>query len=88
MRANFYTQRKHIAEKLANPRLLEIHFHTFRHWKGTTEYHRTKDAFWVKELLGHKNILSTQVYIHIERAKYPKGASEDFVSKVAARKKK
>lgn len=86
MRANFFTQRKHIAEKLGNVRLLQIHFHSFRHWKGTTEYHKTKDVFWVKELLGHKNLLSTQVYIHIERAKYPKGASDDFFSKVASTK--
>ena len=57
MRSNFFTQRKHIAEKLGNPRLLMIHFHTFRHWKGTTEYHKTKDPFWVKEFLGHKNLL-------------------------------
>lgn len=27
--------------KLENPRLLQIHFHTLRHWKATKKYHRT-----------------------------------------------
>ena len=36
-------QRKRLAHKLSNPRLLKIHFHTFRYWKGTMLYHETKD---------------------------------------------
>lgn len=28
--------------------------HTFRHWKATMEYHRTKNIKWVQQLLGHK----------------------------------
>src|SRR4030066_761622 len=34
----FNHQRKRIAHKIQNPRLLKIHFHTFRHWKGTMLY--------------------------------------------------
>ena len=83
MRSNFYIQRRRIARKLANPRLLQIHFHTFRHWKGTTEYHKTKDAFYVKEILGHKSIMSTQVYIHIDQALYRNLPPDDFHVKVA-----
>jgi integrase len=56
------------AKKLNNPRLLQIHPHTFRHWKGTTEYHKTKDIIHVKTILGHKNITSTMVYINLENA--------------------
>lgn len=41
--SNFYPRRKMLARKLGNPRLLEIGFHTFRHWKATTLYHETKD---------------------------------------------
>lgn len=41
LRRAFYYKRKTTAKKLANPRLLEITFITFRHWFGTTEYHRT-----------------------------------------------
>jgi len=83
MRSVFYVQRKRIARKLGNPRLLQISFHTFRHWKGTMEYHKTKDIFYVKELLGHKSIQSTQVYIHIERSLFLNVAPDDYHVKVA-----
>jgi integrase len=48
--------RKRIAKKLNNPRLMKIMLHTFRHWKATMEYPKTKDIIHVKEILGHKNI--------------------------------
>ena len=32
----FAKQRANLAWKLQNPRLLQIHFHTLRHWKATT----------------------------------------------------
>jgi len=35
----FQRQRKRIAHKLSNPRILKIHFHTFRYWKGTMLYY-------------------------------------------------
>lgn len=56
---SFRKQRKRIASKLGNPRLFKIHFHTFRHWKATTEYAKTKDILYVQKLLGHKNLKST-----------------------------
>ena len=62
---NFYYQRKRIAAKLQNPRLTRISFHTLRHWKASVEYHRTKDLAHVKEMLGHRSILSTMVYTHL-----------------------
>jgi integrase len=83
MRANFFVQRRRIAKKLGNPRLLEIHFHTLRHWKATTEQHKTKDPWHVKEILGHKSIQSTEVYIHIEKQLYQNGANDEFIVKVA-----
>jgi len=61
-RNNFTHQRKRIAQKLQNPRILKISFHTLRHWKATMEYHRTKDILHVKEMLGHKRISSTLIY--------------------------
>lgn len=67
---SFLRQRKRLAHKLGSPRLLSIHMHTFRHWKGTVEYNKTKDIFYVKELLGRKSIQSTEVYIHIEKRLY------------------
>ena len=68
LRANFSEQRKTTAQKLQNPRLRRISFHTFRHWKGTMEYHKTKDIIHVKNVLGHKNIENTMIYINIEQA--------------------
>ncbi len=62
---NFNAQRKHAAKKLGNPKLLKIHFHTFRHWKATMEYHRTKDILYVMKLLGHKNIANTVIYTQL-----------------------
>ena len=61
-RRPYTRQRKRIAQKLGNPRLNQITFHTFRHWKATMEYHKTKDILHVMRLLGHKNIKNTLVY--------------------------
>jgi integrase/recombinase XerD len=72
-----YTRRKRLAHKLCNPRLLNIGFHTFRHWKGTMEYHKTKDIVHVQRLLGHKNIQNTLVYITIENALFT-GTNNEF----------
>jgi len=78
----FFAQRKHIAYKLNNPRLLKISFRTFRHWKGTMEYHRTKDILYVKKILGHKTIQNTLKYIDLEANLF--GISdEQFITKIA-----
>jgi len=72
-RNNFTHQRRRIAQKLQNPRILKITFHTLRHWKATTEYHKTKDILHVKEMLGHRRISSTLIYrhlIHFESSDY------------------
>jgi len=64
-RRTFEKQRQRIAKKLKNARILQITFHTFRHWKATMEYHRTKDILHVMQLLGHKNINNTLVYTQL-----------------------
>jgi integrase len=63
--SNFRTQRKHIAAKLGNPRLSKITLHTFRHWKATMEYARTRDILYVMQLLGHKNIKNALIYTQL-----------------------
>jgi integrase len=83
MRFNLQVTRARLARKLNNPRLTQITFHSLRHWKGTMEYHKTKDIIHVKEILGHRNIKSTMVYIHIERALFHHGKPEEFHVKVA-----
>jgi integrase len=79
----FFHQRKRIAHKLNNPRLMKISFRTFRHWKGTMEYHRTRDILYVKRILGHKIIQNTLKYIDLETSLF--GSTDDqFNVKVAA----
>jgi integrase/recombinase XerD len=65
VRCTFIQKRRYLATKLGNPRLLKISIKTFRHWKATMEYHRTKDILYVKELLGHKSLKNTLVYTHL-----------------------
>lgn len=79
--SNFYVQRKSLARKLGNPRILKIGLHTFRHWKATMEYHKTKDLIHVQQLLGHTDIKSTMVYIAIDQALFD--TSSDVHVKVA-----
>lgn len=62
---SFNAQRKRAAARLGNSRILQIHFHTFRHWRATIEYHRTKDILKVMRLLGHKNIANTLIYTQL-----------------------
>ncbi len=64
-RRNYRRKRKRIAEKLKNPRIDCINFHTLRHFKATMEYHKTKDILHVKQLLGHRNINSTLLYTQL-----------------------
>jgi integrase len=54
MRSCFFLKKRQIANRHASPNLMLIHFHTFRHWKATTEQHNTKDPWHVKMILGHK----------------------------------
>jgi integrase len=73
--------RKRIAQKLKNPRLLQIHFHTLRHWKATMLYQQTKDTLYVKKFLGHKNVENTLVYIQLEEALFQE--SDEWTVRVA-----
>jgi integrase len=61
----FRKYRNRMAWKLQNPRLKQISFHTFRHWKATMEYHKTKDILYVMELLGHRDIKTTLIYTQL-----------------------
>jgi integrase len=77
-----FQKRKQAALKFANPRLKKISFITFRHWKGTMEYHRTKDIMHVKKLLGHKYVQNTQIYINLESAIF-QTPNDEFTTRVA-----
>jgi integrase len=78
LRSNFNNQRNRAAFKLCNPRLREILFHSFRHWFGSMEYHKSKDILRVKQKLGHKSINSTMIYTHLIEFE-----TEEYTSKIA-----
>ncbi|MDH7558607.1 MAG: site-specific integrase, partial [Candidatus Bathyarchaeota archaeon] len=82
LKSNFYKTRKSIAFKLQNPRLKEIGLHTFRHWKATMEYHKTKDILHVQQVLGHRDLRNTLIYINLEKALF-QNADDEFHVKVA-----
>ncbi|MBN1357607.1 tyrosine-type recombinase/integrase [Candidatus Bathyarchaeota archaeon] len=61
----FCNLRRQVAKRLQNPRLKRIHLHSFRHWKATMEYAKTKNLVWVKHVLGHRSIKNTEIYTHL-----------------------
>ena len=78
MKGTWIDTRARLAETLQNPRLKKITFYTFRHWKATMEYHRTKDIVYVQQLLGHRDIKNTMIYINIEHTIFGLGADDEF----------
>jgi integrase len=64
-RWSYDRQKTVLASKLQNPRLKQIHFHTFRHYYATRLYNETKSILEVQAKLGHRRIDSTMVYTHI-----------------------
>lgn len=72
-------QRKRMVNKLGNPRLLQISFHTLRHWKATIEYAKTKDILYVQQLLGHRQLKTTLKYTQL--VQFPQ--DERYICKVA-----
>jgi integrase len=82
VKSNLIKTRKRLARKLGNPRLERITFHTLRHWKATMEYHQTKDPLHVKEMLGHRSMNTTLLYIQLEKTLF-KESSDEFTVKVA-----
>lgn len=79
LKATFTRVRARQAFKLGNPRLKEIHLHTFRHWKATMLYHYTKDVMLVKEFLGHKELDNTQLYIQLDKALFQGVPDDAFI---------
>jgi integrase/transposase-like protein len=82
---NFQRQRKRTTNKIRNQRILQIHFHTFRYWKGTMLYHQTKDMYYVMQRLGHKSIANTLLYVQLEEALFQ--GEDEYISKVARTEK-
>jgi len=72
------TVRRKVAQIMQDPRFKLIHLHSFRHWKATTEYAKTLNLPHVMDLLGHKSIKNTQIYMHLANFE-----SNEFHSAVA-----
>ena len=70
---SFRNFRSRTANKMQNPRLIKIHFHTYRHWFASMLYHKTKDIIYVKERLGHRSVNTTEIYTHLIDAKEDDG---------------
>jgi hypothetical protein len=74
----FRKHRVKIAVELGDPDIARIMFKTMRHYKGTMEYHRTKDILHVKHVLGHKNIKNSLVYTDLISFK-----ADEYTTKIA-----
>lgn len=80
--AAFRVVRKRVSARVSNPRIMKISFRTFRHWKGTMEYHQTKDIIHVQRMLGHKSIKNTMIYINLENALF-QTSNDEFHVRIA-----
>ena len=65
VRVIFQNLRKRLAHTQSNPRFLQIHLHTFRHFYATETLRNTKNLSYVKYALGHKSITNTERYTHL-----------------------
>jgi integrase len=77
-RAGYEVMKNNLAAELKNPRIAEVAFRSFRHWKATTEYAKTKDILHVKWLLGHKRLENTLIYTHLVSF-----GADDYICKTA-----
>jgi len=75
----FYRQRAY--EKFKDPELLKIRLYDLRHWFATTTYLKTRDIFYVKYALGHRNINNTMKYMHLANSLL--NYSEEWICRVA-----
>ena len=82
----FSKRMKRLARLLNNTRFLKIHYHTFRHCKAIREYHRTKDILYIKTVLGHKSLMTTQRYVEIYNQIYGDSTTGQFITKIALTK--
>jgi integrase len=77
-RRRYEDMKNALSIKMENPRLKMVAFRSFRHWKATMEYHKTKDILHVKHMLGHKRLENTLVYTHLVNF-----ATDEYTCKVA-----
>ena len=79
---SFRRRLKKLARVHDNPRLIKIHFHTFRHCKALREYHKPKSMQHVR-VLGHKSIMTTQRYVDLYEEIYSDLKPENCICEIA-----
>ena len=79
LKNTFTRSRRRLSLKLQNTRLLQIHFHTLRHWKATTEYHNTKDLLHVMAFLGHKKSENTLLYVQLDEKLFGDKSNDQWI---------
>jgi len=80
----FRYRMKNLARVHDNARFLKIHCHTFRHCKALREYHKTKSILHVKKMLGHKSVMTTQIYVELYEEIYGDMKPENYVCETAS----
>jgi integrase len=62
---NFRHLRNRLATKLHDPTLKSIRLYDFRHYFCTKKCYELKNPFIVMNLMGHKRLETTQIYMHL-----------------------
>ena len=62
---NFRHLRNRLAKKLKDPSLKTIRLYDFRHYFCTKKCYELKNPFIVMNLMGHKRLETTQIYMHL-----------------------
>ena len=81
---DFRLRMKNLARVHQNPRFMKIHCHTLRHCKALREYHKTKSMQHVKRILGHKSIMTTQIYVELYEEIYGDMKPENYICETAS----
>jgi len=81
MREQWNRYRKRAFLNFRDQEFLKIRLYDLRHWFATSQYMKTRDLLHVKYLLGHRNIESTMIYVHLSQGLL--NCSEDYSCKTA-----
>lgn len=54
-----------------------------RHFRATLEYHRTKDLLHVQQLLGHREVKNTMLYIQLDKHLFQNFNENQYTTKIA-----
>jgi integrase len=81
LRVQWNRHRRRAYLNFRDTELLKIRHYDLRHWFATTEYIKTRDLLHVKYLLGHRNIQSTLIYVHLAQGLI--NTTDDYTCKAA-----